>query len=400
MQGLLQPVISLQPQDGITELPPGGETVAILPSCLSMPDMRVVAVPDVVPPIPNGMSALSSGEVDTTVRGAAAESLERNATNAQSTQNVQMVPPDLTGTLCAGSNGSDNILLQTPDGSIMQIPAQVFMQTMALQSSTAGRAVPSENPSQAQRTEAIGSTAPAPGVALPSGVGHSALTGASGNVFGGAGMLSSNTPMEATSSVPQMLVANNSVVAIGPNQQMVLPGGSMQVAHGISGYSQPLPNNQAPAELLTSGINGSDQSSSAFVPPTIVMNETATSTSSTHIGIEKTVGEMSTSLLSAEKMAATSTAAALPGPLNSSILASLSSLNPSNSVSVPTSDIPSSLAIPKDGTLTSAIASGIPVSIMPGASPESVVLNQLFVPVYSNTEKGPVIELVPVKPNS
>ena len=54
--------------------------------------------------------------------------------------------------------------------------------------------------------------------------------------------------------------------------------------------------------------------------------------------------------------------------------------------------------LPEDGTLTSAIQRGIPVSILPGANPESIVLNQVFVPVYSNTDSGPVIELVPIKP--
>ena len=57
----------------------------------------------------------------------------------------------------------------------------------------------------------------------------------------------------------------------------------------------------------------------------------------------------------------------------------------------------SSVGILEDGTLTSAIQKGIPVSILPGANPESIVLNQVFVPVYSNTDKGPVIELVPIK---
>ncbi|CAG5125313.1 unnamed protein product, partial [Candidula unifasciata] len=61
--------------------------------------------------------------------------------------------------------------------------------------------------------------------------------------------------------------------------------------------------------------------------------------------------------------------------------------------------LPKRVPVPGDGTLTSAIQKGIPISIVPGASPESIVLNQVFVPIYSNTDNGPVIELVPIKPS-
>ena len=54
-------------------------------------------------------------------------------------------------------------------------------------------------------------------------------------------------------------------------------------------------------------------------------------------------------------------------------------------------------ALLEDGTLTTAIQNGIPVNLVSGANPESIVLNQVFVPVYSNTDKGPVIELIPIK---
>nr|KAG5698266.1 hypothetical protein BaRGS_024073 [Batillaria attramentaria] len=50
-----------------------------------------------------------------------------------------------------------------------------------------------------------------------------------------------------------------------------------------------------------------------------------------------------------------------------------------------------------DGTLTAAIQRGIPVTIDPTSLTGPVALNQVFVPIYSNTEKGPVIELVPLK---
>lgn len=69
----------------------------------------------------------------------------------------------------------------------------------------------------------------------------------------------------------------------------------------------------------------------------------------------------------------------------------------SNNV-VSTSFVPSSEhRMANDGTLTAAIQSGIPVTIDPASLTGPVALNQVFVPIYSNTDKGPVIELVPIK---
>ena len=50
-----------------------------------------------------------------------------------------------------------------------------------------------------------------------------------------------------------------------------------------------------------------------------------------------------------------------------------------------------------DGTLTAAIQSGIPVTIDPSSLAGPVAINQVFVPVLNNTEKGSVIELVPIR---
>ena len=70
-------------------------------------------------------------------------------------------------------------------------------------------------------------------------------------------------------------------------------------------------------------------------------------------------------------------------------------------VSAAPAAVPAPAALPSgisgNATLTSAIEQGVPVSVNPGASPESMVLNQVFVPVYRNTDKGPVIELLPMK---
>ena len=55
--------------------------------------------------------------------------------------------------------------------------------------------------------------------------------------------------------------------------------------------------------------------------------------------------------------------------------------------------------LPSDGTLTAAIQSGIPVTIDPSSLTGPVAINQVFVPIYSNTDKGPMIELVPIKAN-
>lgn len=55
--------------------------------------------------------------------------------------------------------------------------------------------------------------------------------------------------------------------------------------------------------------------------------------------------------------------------------------------------------LPSDGTLTSAIQSGIPITINPSSLTGPVAINQVFVPIYSNTDKGPIIELVPIKAN-
>ncbi|XP_076444987.1 uncharacterized protein LOC143282953 [Babylonia areolata] len=55
--------------------------------------------------------------------------------------------------------------------------------------------------------------------------------------------------------------------------------------------------------------------------------------------------------------------------------------------------------VPNDGSLTAAIQSGIPVNFTPSLLNGPVAINQVFVPVYSNTDRGPVIELVPLKTN-
>ena len=394
MQGLLQPVISLQPQEqqismteGVTEIPAGRETVTILPASLSVPDMPVVAVPEATPFAPSAMSVLPPDAIDITGRGASAELTDRIASDIQSNQSVQIVSADLMNSLSAVGTGANNILVQTPDGNIMQIPAQVLMQTLAMQNLRTGGA----DSSQAQKAEDSSNTVSNSAVVLSSGASN-IFTGATSSIHADTAIVPSSTLFETMPAVPQILVVNNSMMAADPGPQNVDPG-------ILDHYSQPGTNNQAPSEPLTSVICNSDQSATAYVCPVPAVSETATSASSIHIGIDKSVGEV----ISTQSAAHTpvTAASAMSESLTASLLAPISSLKSTSPVSVPNRNIPASTpTIPKDGTLTSAIASGIPVSIMPGASPESVVLNQLFVPVYNNTEKGPIIELVPVKPSS
>ncbi|KAL8559509.1 hypothetical protein ACOMHN_037173 [Nucella lapillus] len=56
------------------------------------------------------------------------------------------------------------------------------------------------------------------------------------------------------------------------------------------------------------------------------------------------------------------------------------------------------MQMPTDGTLTAAIQSGIPVNFAPSSLSGPVAINQVFVPVFNHTERGPVIELVPLNP--
>ncbi|RUS83936.1 hypothetical protein EGW08_008291 [Elysia chlorotica] len=360
VQGLLQPVISLTTQDPRgPELASAGETVAILPASLSLPAQPVVVVPE---------ASSGSGLDMACMDGASTHLVDRAAGDAQSTLGAQTISADVINTLTSTASEANTILVQTPDGNIMQIPAQLLMQTLGLQNPTPAGALVTQDAGDSR------STAQPAVVALPSGPNKYFYTGAASSTE--TIMISPNTNLKATPDVLQMHVANNSLGH----------GSSFQVCPEISNhFSQPSCNSEPSSESLPAVFCKRDQSETAcagtVATPAV---ETSTSASSFHAGLEKATSVSSVS-----------------GSLASSFMASLSSLNSSPLVSLPNNNLPASTqAIPKDGTLTSAIASGIPVSIMPGASPESVVLNQLFVPVYSNTEKGPIIELVPVKPTS
>ncbi|GFS01838.1 metal regulatory transcription factor-1 [Elysia marginata] len=373
VQGLLQPMISLQPQDQqmsmlnaatAAEMPSAaGETVAILPAGLSLPDMPIVAVPDTTQN--GGISAFSTGEVDTAARGAATDSVGMLGSNGQS----------MLGANGTGSN--NNVLLLSPDGSLMQIPPQVYMQTLGLQNPMCGLVHGHGHPADKSN-----SVAPATVVALPGGASDVLVADATDSVHANNAAVLSSTSSEVL-PVAQMMMANNSMMVMGgPASQNVLPQGSVQAA--------PVHQPQPPS---ISDIKNQGQPPVACVSPLAFMGEIS--------GSNQTTSEVSNSPQSASNISTTTTANSASHSLTASLLASLGPLNPSDPTSSSSGTVPvSAPAIPKDGTLTSAIASGIPVSIMPGASPESVVLNQLFVPVYSNTETGPIIELVPVKPNS
>ncbi|GFO43062.1 metal regulatory transcription factor-1 [Plakobranchus ocellatus] len=396
VQGLLQPVIPMEPSlpvqpqqpqtvsvvDSISETSTvAGETVAILPASLTLPGMPILRAAEVTPPAPTVISVLPSGEVNTGGSSGVAAT-------------VQNVP--LMSSMCGGggaaaaaSGGDCSILLQTQDGSIIQIPTQMLMQNPCLLNAlTTGVSQPGGEAHQ-QKDDPVNCVLPATGVTQLNGGSNVTPPSSSKGMPAESGGTPSSTP-----STPQLLVVNQSAMAVSPSQQLAYPAGSASTSTGLSKAPQQ-PATSSQASGMAQSSSGAESGNQPVAPISIL-------TPSANTSVEK-VGQMSHSEASSSSVAAVGTAAAATSTsLTTSILApSQTSLISTNPASAPTSNIPTTtLPVPQDGTLTSAIASGIPVSIMPGASPESVVLNQLFVPVYSNTDKGPVIELVPLKPSS
>lgn len=90
-------------------------------------------------------------------------------------------------------------------------------------------------------------------------------------------------------------------------------------------------------------------------------------------------------------------ACCLPQVINSMPADSMAAQGTSNTQCSDSLESSAAQQVSNDGTLTSAIQNGIPVTIDPSTLTGPVALNQVFVPIYSNTDKGPIIELVPIK---
>ncbi|KAH9512263.1 hypothetical protein Btru_041329 [Bulinus truncatus] len=315
--------------------------------------------------------------------------------------NVNLLSPELVKTLL---NASNTVMVQNGEGSMVQIPSSVLLHNSAVIIPPLGNTLP---PGSAASTlfdsSSLVSNQP------PSISGHKTLAAMSN--------LSLVSP-QCKCGESAVLLQNNSVYPV-PQGHSGLQTGTIQTGAIQTGAIQNI------ADLVTLlGLNAQGVS-------TMPLNsQQNVSFSFSNDSIDQSGGTSFASLTSMDPMAcsASHSAGTLTdeGRMSASLTLSDNSMPPvilkcppvahthvassgaacpkscmaSSSQAQPPSGattLPARINIPEDGTLTSAIQKGIPISILTGANPECVVLNQVFVPVYSNTDKGPVIELVPIK---
>ncbi|BFZ09297.1 hypothetical protein BsWGS_12336 [Bradybaena similaris] len=310
---------------------------------------------------------------------------------------LQQLNSDLTRNML---NTNSMIMFQGNDKAVIQIPSSVLLQDPSLLSSLAsvmvGRLAQEHNistSSSASSAADISSTLLNP---PPLSINSEALAGVSG----------SNVPL-----ISQMLVQNHQPGA-GTETSILLSNGTRLPATLVQG-PQPFQTTTAStlgdlAALLGLSVQrtlSSQQNAGVTFRAGNIDQNGGTSLSSLTDSLATSASESSCEpSISSDQGQASSQASpklqSAPVILKCPCVGSLLIGSSQSSSTISASSLPKRIPVPGDGTLTSAIQKGIPVSILPGASPESIVLNQVFVPIYSNTDKGPVIELVPIKPSS
>ncbi|XP_005098642.1 uncharacterized protein LOC101854084 [Aplysia californica] len=329
--------------------------------------------------------------------------------------NIQLLRSELVKNILGTSN---TIVVQTADGSLVQVPSSALLDQAGLASLVPGCLGANQTLAAANNSVCLPAAAchstflelskPSEGgeVIASTMAANTALNGLSELVAGSSGGASQNfllqpsggssSSSEATSGVflppTTMLVPN---VASQSGQQQHLLRGQEGMGSGLStAIFEVAATGQAvaPAAAVVGSIpnqtvvsnsvkrESNDGSGGSSLSPLTFVDPAAMSASQPNVDLT------ASSLMSDSCCHASSSSSEVFNSTVSTVSSGMVQAGPSN------------LVLPEDGTLTSAIQKGIPVSILPGANPESIVLNQVFVPVYSNTDKGPVIELVPIKP--
>uniref|UniRef100_A0A2C9JCI3 C2H2-type domain-containing protein n=1 Tax=Biomphalaria glabrata TaxID=6526 RepID=A0A2C9JCI3_BIOGL len=381
VQEILRPVISLgtSPQQNSVCLDMSNQSVAMLPSTL-----QVGAVNSLVQTPQVGILQSKPGE-----QGTVSPNVHLvGAVNANEAADTLLTLPAgisdlnmLTSELVKSLLGNNTVMVQSGDGGLVQIPTSVLL-----------------------RNDSVSSLAPCSAACAM--LDHSSLTAshsmaANSGTLGsmpGLGMVTSQNPSTETSvllpTTPAYSVAHVlPTLQSGPIQTVA----DLVTLKGLPSQGVPsIQLNSQPNVSFSFNSDNLDQSCGASFSSLTLMDPAACSAvpsmdeASTSVSLNLTDNSVPPVILKCPPVAHTHVA--------SSGAACPKSCTPSPSLA--NSAAVSGLALAPDGTLISAIQKGIPISMLTGTYPDSIVLNQVFVPIYSNTDKGPIIELVPIKTNT
>lgn len=399
IQELIEPVIPLEPcidQQAVTVLP---ATVSLNASQPVNPASRVhlSQQPNFLQQVqqPAIISQLMAAEAQGGVSHES-DSGDNLQTPTTSVSALQQLNSDLTRNML---NTNSMIMFQGNDKAVIQIPSSVLLQDPSLLSSLAsvmvGRLAQEHNIST---SSAASSAADISSTLLnqpPLSINGEALAGVSGpNVPFISQLLVQNQPGAGTET--SILLSNGTrlpaTLVQGPQPFQTTTASTLGDLAALLGLSVQRTLNSQQNAGVTFRAENSEQNGGTSLSSLTDSLATSASESSCEPSISSDQGQASSQAPPKLQSA--------PVILKCPCVGSLLMGSSQSSSTISASSLPKRIPVPGDGTLTSAIQKGIPISILPGASPESIVLNQVFVPIYSNTDKGPVIELVPIKPSS
>lgn len=311
--------------------------------------------------------------------------------------NIQLLNPELIKSLLSTTN---MVMFQGNDGSVIQMPSSVMLLDPSGLASLASLTASN----QVQDQSIFSSSAASAGLDLsnsllntsPFTVGSEALAGVSGPHIPQTLI---HTQSGSGPGAPVLVNAAAGLQGLTERQQSAQPAAaSANTLASLASFlglptQRTLPTQQN--LVLNCSTENVDQTGGASLSSLTLSDSLATSAS------QSTYESGTLSDQSQASSQATAKPPATPVILKCPCVANMfiAPTSPSDTPQSHNSPL-KKMAVPGDGTLTSAIQKGVPIFILPGTSPESVVLNQVFVPIYSNTDKGPVIELIPIKPSS
>lgn len=405
VQELIQPVIPLEPclidQPAVCVMP---SAVDLTSGTLSMlPSLQLD--PNIIQP-----TQLITHQMASEAQGGVAQNISMGGA-VQANDGVESLLPPVSTSLAnfqlLMGGGNNAIMLQGQNGALLQIPSSVLLQNPGALATLVN--------SLGQTVDNITTCCAASGTYEPSTViaNHSLISsnGKTLPTLSGLNMIS----QQPASGTETMILPTHTIQTMHPVHHTIqgAPVNCISDYSTIIGLSPQNSNNlqfsNSQNLILNYNNDSIDQSGGASLSSLTLMDPQATSASHSsnemlHLidhsqasASQNTIETPTTTpvILKCPPVAHTHIAS----PARSCSKTCSTSCSTSTSHSVPQS-VPARINLPDDGTLTSAIQKGIPVSIVAGANPSSIVLNQVFVPVYSNTEKGPVIELVPLKPST
>ncbi|CAL1527169.1 unnamed protein product, partial [Lymnaea stagnalis] len=372
VQELLEPVIPIEPclEETVVNVNLNNQTITMLPPIQAAVNNLMQQSQLITQQLACGPQGCVSETVDV---GGAVNATERLLTLPATIANIPIINSELVKNLLGTNN---TIMVQDRHGAIMQIPSSVLLQDpTALASLTSSMVT-----SLGQRMDTMATV--------------SATFEPSSMIFNtsllGEGKSGLNSVSDQPSCCSKAAVVLPNPPALHPMQQI------QQTLHsnptkfrtdfaGLLGMQahevQAAQLNSQQNVILNYSTDNLDQTDGASISSLTLMDPPRTTSDVSALRDQTdSLAEPPPVILQCPPVAHThiASSAASCSKSCSTSCSSIAALSKSHSV-------PDRPALPQDGTLTSAIQKGIPVSILPGASPESIVLNQVFVPIYSNT---------------